>query len=163
MQFLRFSNFARSSVAMSWHWAVQRAQNKDQRHSTPFKESRTRTKHIVPLSTKHVIKKFGAVGAMAPTPLSLKTRREGGLGGSHTRTAPPPPWVHMHAQGYLHCKPCTMGSTKHWSSMPLLVVPRRHILASLCAAYYHLGDPQTWDGNQKWLLKPLPSQSGDGN
>ena len=44
---------------------------------------------------KHAQKNFSAVGAMAPTPLSLKTRGEGGgggLGGSHTRTglAPPP-------------------------------------------------------------------------
>ena len=36
MQFPRFSNFSRSSVAMVCHWAVQREQNKDQRHSTPF-------------------------------------------------------------------------------------------------------------------------------
>ena len=53
MQFPRFSNFSRSSVAMVCHWAVQREQNKDQRYSAPFKESRTRTKHIVPPSTKH--------------------------------------------------------------------------------------------------------------
>ena len=39
---------------------------------------------------KHAQKNFGAVGAMAPTPLSLKTRRGGGLWGvSHTRTPPP--------------------------------------------------------------------------
>ena len=38
---------------------------------------------------KHAQKNFGAIGAMAPTPLSLKTG--GGWGVSHTRTAPPPP------------------------------------------------------------------------
>ena len=36
MQFPRFSNFSRSSVAMVRHWAVQREQKKDQTHSTPF-------------------------------------------------------------------------------------------------------------------------------
>ena len=38
---------------------------------------------------KHAQKKFGGVGAMAPTPLSLKPRGggvEGGSGVSHTRT-----------------------------------------------------------------------------
>ena len=45
---------------------------------------------------KHEQKKFGAIGAMAPTTLSLKTRGGGGggWGMSHTRTAsgrPPPP------------------------------------------------------------------------
>ena len=42
-------------------------------------------------------KNFGAVGAMAPTPLSLKPPGggEGGWGASHTRTGPgrPPPWL----------------------------------------------------------------------
>ena len=48
---------------------------KDQRHSTPFNQAWD--------------KKFGAVGAMAPAPLSLKSRgREGRGGGSHTRTGP---------------------------------------------------------------------------
>ena len=77
MQFPRFSNFSRSSVAMVCHWAVQRVQNKDQRHTTPFKENRTRTKGIVPPSTKHA-KRIGPVSTMAPAPLSLKTRRGGG-------------------------------------------------------------------------------------
>ena len=36
MQSPRFSKFSRSSVAMVCHWAVQREQNKDQTHSTPF-------------------------------------------------------------------------------------------------------------------------------
>ena len=45
---------------------------------------------------KHVQKNFGAVGIVAPTPLSLKTWGGGGGGGgaggvSHTRTGPPPP------------------------------------------------------------------------
>ena len=39
-------------------------------------------------------KNFGAVGAMAPTPLSLKTRRRGGGGVAYKdRSRPPPPWV----------------------------------------------------------------------
>ena len=38
---------------------------------------------------KHAQKKVGAVGAMPPNPLSLKTRGLGG--GSHTRSPPPPP------------------------------------------------------------------------
>ena len=44
---------------------------------------------------KHAQKNFGAVGAMAPTPLSLKTRGGGGGGGwvSHTRTGPGRPPV----------------------------------------------------------------------
>ena len=42
---------------------------------------------------KHAQKNFGAVGAMTPTPLSLKTWGGGGEGWGvlHTRTAPPPP------------------------------------------------------------------------
>ena len=55
---------------------------KDQRHSTPFNEAGD--------------KKFGAVGAMGPAPLSFKTRGGGGGargGGSHTRTGPGGPPV----------------------------------------------------------------------
>ena len=40
---------------------------------------------------KHAQKNFGAIGTMAPTPLSLKTPGGGGGGGwgvSHTRTGP---------------------------------------------------------------------------
>ena len=47
---------------------------------------------------KHAQKNFGTVGAMAPTPLSLKTRGEGGEGGGglggvayKDRARPPPP------------------------------------------------------------------------
>ena len=91
-------------VAMVCHWAVQRGQNKDQRHSTPFKESRTRTKHIVPPSTRHAKTKIGAVGTMAPAPLSLKPRGGGGgWGMSHTRTSPPPP-VGVILEGSCHMK-----------------------------------------------------------
>ena len=46
---------------------------------------------------KHAQKNFGAVGAMAPTPLSLKTQRGGGggLGGvAYKDRARPPPRVH---------------------------------------------------------------------
>ena len=43
---------------------------------------------------KHAKKNFGAVGAMAPTPLSLKTLGGGGgWGVSHTRTGPSRPPV----------------------------------------------------------------------
>ena len=59
-------------VAMVCHWAVQGEQNKDQGHNTPFKESRTRTKHVVPLQLS-MQKNFGAIGTMDPAPLSLKT------------------------------------------------------------------------------------------
>ena len=45
---------------------------------------------MVLMKGKHAQKNFGAVGAMAPTPLSLKTRGGGGggWGVSHTRTGP---------------------------------------------------------------------------
>ena len=48
------------------------------------------------MKRKHAQKNFGAVGAMAPTPLSLKNpggEGGGGWGVSHTRTGPghPPP------------------------------------------------------------------------
>ena len=72
MQFPHFSNFSRSSVAMVCHWAIQREQNKDQRHSTPFKESRTKTRHIVPPSTKHAKKKQKSV-PLAPRTQCPKT------------------------------------------------------------------------------------------
>ena len=44
---------------------------------------------------KHAEKDFGAVGAMAPAPLSLKTRGGGGLGGVayKDRARPPPPLI----------------------------------------------------------------------
>ena len=67
-------------VAMVCQWAVQREQNKDQRRSTPFNEA--------------CKKKFGAVGTMAPAPLSLKTRGGGSWGGGvayKDRARPPPP------------------------------------------------------------------------
>ena len=51
----------------------------------PFKDGRTRTKHIVPPSTEHAKKTFGAVGAMAPA----ISQNFGG--GSQTRTGPAPP------------------------------------------------------------------------
>ena len=38
------------------------------------------------MKEKHAQKNFGAVGAMAPTPVSLKTRGGGGV--LHTRTGP---------------------------------------------------------------------------
>ena len=50
---------------------------------------------------KDAQKNFGALGAMAPKPLSLKIPRGGGgLGVSHTMTGPgrappPPPWWQM--------------------------------------------------------------------
>ena len=73
-----FSNASRSSVAMVCHWAVPRVQNKDQRHSTPFKEGRTRTKHIVPLSTKHAKKKSAP---LVPWPLHHYLSKLEGRGG----------------------------------------------------------------------------------
>ena len=76
---------------MVCHWAVRREQNKDQRHSTPFKESKTKTKHIVPLSTKHAKKNSAP---LVPWPLHHYLSKLGGGGGAvgvlHTRTAPPP-------------------------------------------------------------------------
>ena len=51
---------------------------KDQRYSTPLNEAWD--------------KKFGAVGGMAPTPLSFKTPGGGGgLGGVAYKDCPPPP------------------------------------------------------------------------
>ena len=86
MQFPRFSNFSRSGVAMVCHWAVQREQNKDQRHSTPFKESRTRTKHIVAPSTEHAEKNSAT---LVPWPLHHYLSNSGG--GLHKRTGPSRP------------------------------------------------------------------------
>ena len=57
---------------------------KDQRHSTPF--------------NKAWDKKFGAVGAMAPAPLSFKTRGGGAGGGGvayKDRARSPPPGAHV--------------------------------------------------------------------
>ena len=68
---------------MVCYWAVQREQNKEQTHGTPFNSACKK-------------KKFGTVGAMAPAPLSLKLEEggAGGGGGSHIRTGPaPPPWI----------------------------------------------------------------------
>ena len=55
------------------------------------------------MNGKHAQKNFGAVGAMAPTPLSLKTLGGGGgWGVSHTRTGPgrPPPWAPRGHRGH---------------------------------------------------------------
>ena len=41
-------------------WGGEGGQNKDHRHSNPFKEGRTSSKHIVPLSTKHTRRKKSA-------------------------------------------------------------------------------------------------------
>ena len=47
---------------------------------------------------KHAQKNIGAVGAMAPTPLSLKTPGGGGLGGvAYKDRALPPPNAPTHA------------------------------------------------------------------
>ena len=54
------------------------------------------TKHIVPPSTKQAQKNISAVGAMAPAPLSLKTRGVGGGAGGvayKDRARPPPRWA----------------------------------------------------------------------
>ena len=49
---------------------------------------------------KHAQKKFGAIGTMAPTPLSLKTLGGGGgWGVSHTRTGPGRPPMARRPQG----------------------------------------------------------------
>ena len=53
MQFPGFSNFLGSSVTMVCHRATQRDPNKDKRHSTTFKESITRPKHIATPATKN--------------------------------------------------------------------------------------------------------------
>ena len=51
---------------------------------------------------KHAQKNFGAIGAMAPTPLSLKTRGGGGgWGVSHTRTGPGRPPVGAPELGFV--------------------------------------------------------------
>ena len=44
---------------------------------------------------KHAQKKFGATGAMAPTPLSLKTRGGGGVAYKDW-TQPPPLWLQLY-------------------------------------------------------------------
>ena len=58
---------------------------------------------------KHAQKNLSAVGAMAPTPLSLKTR-EGGLGGvayKDQARPPPPPWLqHQPRDDTLHWSNC---------------------------------------------------------
>ena len=66
---------------------------------------------------KHVQKKFGAVGAMAPTPLSLETRGRGGDGGGglggvayKDRAWPPPPPPLRAPSG------CVSHSAFRWSS-----------------------------------------------
>ena len=58
MQFPRLSNFSRSSVAMVCHWVVQREQNKDQTHSTPFN---------LPWPLHHYLSKLTAAAAPHPT------------------------------------------------------------------------------------------------
>ena len=91
-------------VAMVCHWAVQREQNKDQRHSTPFKESRTRTKHIVPPSTRHAKKNSAP---LVPWPLHhylSNLRGGGGLGDVAYKDQPHPPPVGVILEGSCHMK-----------------------------------------------------------
>ena len=94
-------NFSRSCAAMVCLWAVQREQNRDQRHSTTFKESRTRTKHIVPPSTKHAKKKKKETSApLAPWPLHHYLSKLEGGGGEYKDWARPPPEGTL---GYVTC------------------------------------------------------------
>ena len=72
---------------MVCHWAVQREQNKDQRHGTPFKEGKRRTKHIVPPSTS-TRKKIRRRWYHGPCTTISQTRGPGAGGGAHTRTGP---------------------------------------------------------------------------
>ena len=67
-----------------------------------YKGSRTRTKQIVPPSTKHA-KKFGAVGTMAPAPLSFKARRGGGGVSAYKDRARLPPRAKDAPEGS-HCR-----------------------------------------------------------
>ena len=63
------------------------------RATSPPLSSRTRTKHIVPPSTKHATKKIGAIGAM-PLHHYLSKLEAGGGGGGRIQglgpAAPPP-------------------------------------------------------------------------
>ena len=70
------------------------------------------------MKEKHAQKNFGAIGAMAPTPLSLKTPGGGGgLGGvayKDRARPPPPPPVPQCTNVTLTLNPCLMQLQQNW-------------------------------------------------